>query len=140
MAFWLAKARPNGTPVYPVSHRGVIKDPAAHALDLADHVVIMGYRNIVTGPTGIISLVRPTVTQAATSRARVFVGIKMADIGPKSETFHGLTEPAMMNALAEVDRAFRPHRGYAGLAFFMYHAFSNMPAQSPLSPARAAGQ
>ena len=35
--------------------------------------------------------------------------------------------PEMMQALLPVEEAFALHRGYAGLAFFMYEAFRAMP-------------
>ena len=51
----------------------------------------------------------------------------MADIGPKLESFYGQTESQMMASLQTVDETYRPHPGYAGLAFFMYEAFKTMP-------------
>ncbi len=87
----------------------------------------MSYRGIAEGRNGIIALVAKTIEHADTCNAKVFVGVKMADIGPKMETFYGQTETQMMTALKTVDDTYHPHPGYAGLAFFMYEAFKIMP-------------
>ena len=86
----------------------------------------MLYRGKVEGPNGMISLVSRTIASADASKAKVFVGAKMADIGPKMETFFGQTETQMMQSLAAVDETYRPNPSYAGLAFFMYEAFKTM--------------
>ena len=127
IVFWLDKMNPDGSPVYPVTFRGVKKDPAKHLLDVVDHVAIMSYRDTAEGRNGIISLVGKTIDYADTTKARVFVGVKMADIGPEKESFFGQTETQMIAALKPVEETFRPHPGYAGLAFFHYEAYKVMP-------------
>lgn len=127
IVFWLDKTKPDGMSVYPVTFRGITKDAAKHLLDAVDNVGIMSYRDTAEGRNGILALVEKTITYADTARGRVFVGVKMADIGPKNEGFFGQTEPQMMAKLRPVDDTFCPHRGYAGLAFFMYEAFKMMP-------------
>jgi hypothetical protein len=127
IVFWLDKVKPDGSAVYPVTFRGVTKDAAKHLLDLVDNVGIMSYRNTATGRNGINTLVERTITYADTARGKAFVGVKMANIGPATESFYGRTEPEMMQALLPVEEAFALHRGYAGLAFFMYEAFRAMP-------------
>ncbi len=127
IVFWLDKTNPEGQPVYPVTFQGVTKDAAKHLLDVVDHVAIMSYRSNAEGQNGIIALTAKTIAYADTSKAKVFVGAKMADIGPKLESFYGQTESQMMRALQPVDETYRPHPGYAGLAFFMYEAFKTMP-------------
>lgn len=126
IVFWLDKTNADGSSVYPVTIGGVTKDPAKHLLDAVDHIAIMSYRSKVEGPNGMISLVARTIASADASKAKVFVGAKMADIGPEMETFFGQTEAQMMTALTAVDETYRPHPGYAGLAFFMYEAFKTM--------------
>lgn len=126
IVFWLDKVNADGSAVYPVTFNGVTQDPAKHLLDAVDHIAIMSYRSKVEGPNGMLSLVARTIASADASKARVFVGAKMTDIGPKMETFFGQTEAQMMEALARVDDTYRPHPGYAGLAFFMYEAFKTM--------------
>ena len=127
IVFWLDKMKPDGAPVYPVTFRGKTKDAAKHLLDVVDNVGIMSYRNASEGRNGMIQLVANTIAYADTARGRAFVGVKMADIGPKMETFFGQTETEMMKALRPVDETYGSHRGYAGLAFFMYEAFKIMP-------------
>jgi hypothetical protein len=133
VVFWLDKLKPDGTPAYPVTYRGVTKDAAKHLLDVVDNVGIMSYRNTAEGKGGIIALVARTTAYADTVKAHAFVGVKMADIGPKMETFFGRSEEEMMTTLKSVDEAYRDHPGYAGLAFFMYEAFKVMPAK-PAAP------
>lgn len=126
IVFWLDKTTPEGKPAYPVIFQGIAKDAAKHLLDCVDHVAIMSYRDTAEGKNGIISLVAKTIAYADTTKAKVFVGAKMANIGPKMEGFYGMTEAQMMSALKAVDDAYTPHPGYAGLAFFMYEAFKTM--------------
>ena len=126
IVFWLDKTKPDGGEVYPVAFHGVTKDAAKHLLDFVDQVAVMSYRDTAEGPNGIIALVAKTIAYADTHSARVFVGAKMADIGPKMESFYGKTEAQMMTALQPVDATYRSHPGYAGLAFFMYEAFKTM--------------
>jgi hypothetical protein len=131
VVFWLDKLKPDGTPAYPVTYRGVTKDAAKHLLDAVDNIGIMSYRNTAEGKGGIIALVAKTIAYADTVKAHAFVGVKMADIGPRMETFFGRSEEEMMTTLKSVDEAYRSHPGYAGLAFFMYEAFKVMPAKAP---------
>lgn len=127
IVFWLDKTTPEGKSAYPVTFEGVTKDAAKHLLDCVDHVAIMSYRDTAEGKNGIISLVSQTIAYADTTKAKVFVGAKMADIGPKMEGFYGRTETQMMASLKAVDDTYTSHPGYAGLAFFMYEAFKIMP-------------
>ncbi len=127
IVFWLDKTNAEGKTVYPVSYQGVMKDAAKHLLDVVDHVAIMSYRDTAEGQNGIVPLVAKTIAYADTCKAKVFVGVKMADIGPKMESFYGRTEAQMMAALLPVDETYRTHPGYAGIAFFMYEAFKTMP-------------
>lgn len=127
IVFWLDKTTPEGKSAYPVTFQGVAKDAAKHLLDCVDHVAIMSYRDTAEGKNGIIALVAKTIAYADTTKAKVFVGAKMANIGPKMEGFYGKNEAQMMSALKAVDDTYTPHPGYAGLAFFMYEAFKIMP-------------
>ncbi len=127
IVFWLDKTKTNGSPVLPVTYRGATKDAAKHLLDVIDNVGIMSYRDTAEGRNGINAIVEKTITYADTAKGRAFVGVKMANIGPKMESFFGQTEQAMMKALQPVDETYGPHRGYAGLAFFTYEAFRAMP-------------
>ncbi|MDB6004334.1 MAG: hypothetical protein JWR15_1321 [Prosthecobacter sp.] len=126
IVFWLDKTNAEGQSVYPVTFQGVTKDAAKHLLDVVDNVAIMSYRNTAEGRNGIVPLVAKTIAYADTGKAKVFVGVKMADIGPKMETFYSQTEAQMMTALQPIDETYRSHPGYAGLAFFMYEAFKTM--------------
>ena len=129
ITFWFDKANADGSPVYPVTFRGVTKDATKHLLDLADNVGIMSYRDKATGPNGIVSLVEKTIRYADTVKGKAYVGIKMAPIGPAMEGFYGQTEQAMLKALEPIQAAFANDRGYAGLAFFMYGAYREMKAE-----------
>ena len=127
IVFWLDKTSADGQAAYPVTFHGVTKDAAKHLLDVVDHVAIMSYRNTAEGRNGIIELVAKTIEYADTCKAKAFVGVKMADVGPRMESFYGQSEAQMMTALQPVDESFRLRPGYAGLAFFMYEAFKTMP-------------
>ncbi|GEP43389.1 hypothetical protein BGE01nite_26800 [Brevifollis gellanilyticus] len=126
IVFWLDKANADGSAAYPVTFNGVTKDPAKHLLDVVDHVAIMSYRGKAEGRNGIIPLVSKTIASADATKAKVFVGVKMADIGPKMEGFFGQTETQMMKAVAPIDETYRSHASYAGLAFFTYEAYKTM--------------
>lgn len=127
VTWWFDKANAAGTAAYPVTFRGVTKDATKHLLDLAENIGIMSYRNTTTGRNGITALVSRTITYADTAHGRAFIGVKMADIGPPSEGFYGSTEEAMMKALQPLKETYADHRGYAGIAYFMYEAFKEMP-------------
>lgn len=130
IVFWLDKTMPDGTPVYPVTFQGITKDPTQHLLDLVDHVGIMSYRNKAEEKNGIIPLTQRSITSADHARGRAYVGVKMADIGPKNESFFGQSEAAMNAELQKIDEAYRGHRGYAGIAFFMYSAYQRMAKEA----------
>ena len=129
IVFWLDKVKEDGSAAYPVKHRGVVKDAAKHLLDFVDHVGIMSYRDHVEGKNGILSLVMKTIEYADTAKGKAYVGVKMADIGPSSEGYFGRSEEEMQADLKKVAEVCGPHRGYAGIAYFMYEAYRAMPAK-----------
>jgi hypothetical protein len=129
VVFWLGKTDPDGSPVYPVTVGGKMADPEAHLLRIVDHLALMSYRSFAQGKNGIIELVRKTVERADQTKCRVFVGVKMADIGPPLETFFGKTEREMQAAVAAIERAFEGHASYAGVSYFMYAAYREMPRE-----------
>jgi hypothetical protein len=125
IAFWLDKVKSDGSPAYPVTFHGVTKDATRHLLDMVDNLGVMGYRGKAEGTNGLIEIVRRTMAYADTVKPgrKVFVGVKMADIGSRNESFFGRTEQEMDMELRKVDDAFQQNPGYAGLAFFMYSAY-----------------
>lgn len=129
IVFWLDKVKGNGSPVYPITLHGVTKDAAKHLLDVVDHVAIMSYRDKAEGSNGIIDIVGRTLAYADTEtvRGRAFIGVKMADIGPQMESFFGRTEQDMDAEVRKIQAAYAGHRGYAGIAYFMYAAHRAMP-------------
>ncbi len=129
IAFWFDKTRADGTPVYPVTFRGVTTDAPRHLLGFVDNLCSMSYRGEVEGRNGMIALVARSIASADQAKGRVFAGVKMANIGPRMESFYGRTEQEMDAELRKVDAAYRTHRGYAGLAYFMYAAFKAMPRE-----------
>jgi len=129
ITFWFDKTNSEGEATYPVTFKGVTKDATKHLLDVADNVGIMSYRNTAVGKNGIISLVTRTIDYADTAKGKAYVGVKMAEIGPPMEGFFSQTEAAMQEALKPVRQGFAGHRGYAGIAYFMYGAYREMPAK-----------
>jgi len=127
ITFWFDKTKPDGTPVFPVTFCGVTADPTQHLLGLADHLALMSYRGAAEGKNGLIGIVARSIAAADAAKGRVFVGVKMAKIGPGNESFYGRTEQEMMTELRKVDAAYSEHPGYAGIAYFMYGAFKAMP-------------
>ncbi len=128
ITFWFDKTKDDGSPAYPVTFHGVTKDATKHLLDMADNVAVMGYRDHAEGSEWT-RWSEPTwaIDYADHAKGKVFVGVKMADIGPKKESFFGRTEPEMLAELQKVDAAYEKHPGYAGIAFFMYSAYKKMP-------------
>lgn len=127
IVFWLDKVKAAGTPVYPVTFRVITKDVAKHLPDVVDQVGITSCHDRAEGRNGIIALVQRTIAYADTARGRAFIGVKMADIGPKREGFFGHTEQAMDAEVRKVESAYAGHCGYAGPAYFMYEAYKAMP-------------
>jgi len=126
LVFWLNKSGPDGSPAYPVEVSGLTKDPTAFLLDLVDQVAIMSYRDTTEGRNGIVALVAETIRQADTTKAKVYVGVKMAPIGSAKESYFGRREADMWTDLQRVEEAYQSHPGYAGMAFFHYGAFRMM--------------
>jgi hypothetical protein len=127
IVFWLDKTLADGSPVYPVLYRGTTRDPVQHLLGMVDHVAIMSYRGTVEGRNGTISLVQRTIAQADESKAEVFIGVKMAKIGPAMESYFGRSEAEMQADLQRLEAVYRPHASYAGVAYFMHEAYKIMP-------------
>lgn len=91
----------------------------------------MSYRDRAEGSNGIIDIVARTLAHANidTVKGRALIGVKMADIGPQMETFFGRTEQEMNAEVRKIGAAYGAHRGYAGIAYFMYEAYRAMPQQ-----------
>jgi len=136
IVFWLDKLNAEGTPMYPILHGGVIQDPVKHLFGIVDHVAIMSYRGTVEGRNGSIALVERTIDHADVTSAEVFVGVKMAKIGPAMESYFGRTEAEMQADLQRVESVYRPHASYAGIAYFMHEAFKVMPQRAPAGSSR----
>jgi hypothetical protein len=130
IAFWFDKVKEDGTPAYPVTFRGTTKDATKHLLDMVDNLGLMSYRAKAEGSNSIISIVERSIAYADTAKGRAFVGVKMANVGAKMESFFGRTEQEMNAELRKVDETYGSHRGYAGIAFFMYSAYKVMPQQN----------
>jgi hypothetical protein len=126
VVFWLGKKDADGSAAYPVRLEGVEADAEVHLLGLVDHLALMSYRGFAEGRNGVIELVRGTMARADHGRAKVFVGLKMASIGPPLEGFHGRSEAEMQQAVAAIEGAFGEHANYAGVAYFMYSAYREM--------------
>ncbi len=123
IAFWLDKVKSDGSPAYPVTFHGVTKDATKHLLDMVDNLGVMGYRGKAEGPNGLIDIVRRTMAYADAVKPgrKVFVGVKMADIGSRNESFFGKTEQGMDEELRKVDDAFQDTSGLCGTGVF--HVF-----------------
>jgi hypothetical protein len=126
LVFWLNKTDPDGLPEYPVALHGQTKDPMAFILDLVDRVAIMSYRDTTEGRNGIVAIVAPTLSQAGFTKAKVYVGVKMAPIGSAKESYYGRSEAEMWSDLKSVDEAYGTQPSYAGMAFFHYESFQEM--------------
>jgi hypothetical protein len=124
--FWLGKTKADGTPAYSVTYQGVTKDPEAHLLDVMDEFALMSYRGFAEGRNGIIDLVSRTVERAGPSHARVFVGIKVAPIGPPLETFYGRGEKELERAVTAINDRFAADHNFEGVAYFHYSAFRTL--------------
>lgn len=107
MVFWLGKKNEDGAPAYPVKFEGMAGDAEMHLLGLVDQLALMSYRSSAEGRNGVIELVQGTIERADQAHAKVFVGLKMAKIGPPLETFYGRGEGDMQQAVSAIDRAFR---------------------------------
>ncbi|MBI3879772.1 MAG: hypothetical protein HY301_06870 [Verrucomicrobia bacterium] len=142
LPFWFDKPADDGSTRWPVTLNGRTQDATKHLGDLADNVVLMSYRNTAEGKNGLVALTERTVKDTAARRAKVFVGVKMADIGPRMETFFGRTAKEMETETAKVTNAFGSERGFGGIAYFHYKAFREMVAgkTSPAVPKSGEGK
>lgn len=126
LPFWFDKPSDDGSTRWPVTLNSHTQDATKHLCDLADNVALMSYRNTAEGKNSLIALTGQTVKNAATRRAKVFVGVKMADIGPRMETFFGRTAKEMDAETTKVMSAFSKERAFGGIAYFHYRAFREM--------------
>jgi hypothetical protein len=127
ITFWFNKTQDDGSPVFPVTFRGVTADSTTHLLGFVDNLGVMSYRRSAEGKNGTIAIVERSIAAADHAKGRIFVGVKMAHIGPANESYFGQTEEQISADLSKIDRAYSGHRGYAGIAYFMYSAFKAMP-------------
>ncbi len=69
----------------------------------------MGYRGSAEGSNGLIAITAKTIEQANHAHGRAYIGVKMANMGGKAESFHGQTESEMLIELNKVNAAFASH-------------------------------
>lgn len=122
--WWQVKDEATGEPVSVSTFQGVRKSATEHLLAMVDNVGIMAYRNVPTGPQGIVSLALETLDSAdRISQARVFVGLETEKISegvPENTTFANKSLKELQEALAIVDRVFIGRPSFAGVAVHSY--------------------
>src|SRR5688572_23836793 len=116
--WWQSIDAATGQPVSITTFHGVRKTATEHLLTMVDNVGIMAYRNVATGPQGIVSLALDTLEQAdSIGHADVFVGIETEKISegvPESVTFARKSIRDLRTAVDIVEHVFVGRPSYAG--------------------------
>lgn len=116
-----------------IEWHGETKWLADHVQDISDYVSIMDYRDIASGPSGIIKGGQGEVDYATEigKDDSLVIGVETMDYGstgdPESCTFNEECRTWMESVLADVVDAFSSEAGYGGIAVHYYGSFRALP-------------
>jgi hypothetical protein len=79
-------------------------------------VVVMAYRNTVTGSNGTEDLANPNVVEADGTATKVIIAQETGDVQPSYVTFYGLTKQDLYNALVAITNYFDQDSSFGGVA------------------------
>jgi len=132
--WWQSIDAATGQPVSITTFHGVRKTATEHLLTMVDNVGIMAYRNVATGPQGIVSLALDTLEQAdSIGHVDVFVGIETEKISegvPESVTFARKSIRDLRTAVDIVEHVFVGRPSYAGVAVHRYVSMRDLEQRS----------
>ncbi|MGQ9630268.1 MAG: hypothetical protein ACUVXI_08135 [bacterium] len=123
--FWYEESSPS----YSLEWKGREGAVSFHALDIADGVVVMAYRNRTGGDDGIVRHVRDEIEYAGGIGKRVYVGLETQMSEERQITFYGMGMRALEDAMELVGRVFSESPGFAGFAIHTYESFREMAGE-----------
>ncbi|HVN26158.1 MAG TPA: hypothetical protein VMT99_00700 [Candidatus Paceibacterota bacterium] len=109
-----------GVADYPFNHvvRALGALPAG-----SGRVMVLAYRNVVTGGGGSVALAGDEVRAADGTGVQVIVAQEAGDVSPRSITFFGMSKDDLYGATAAIDGAFANDASYGGIAVDYLQAF-----------------
>lgn len=114
-------------PTMSIPWRGVTKPASFHALDHADSIAVMDYRNFTQGDNGSIRLVRNEMEYAEAIGKRVWVGQEtQAELEPSYVTFAEVGWKVMQEEMAKIVQAYSHSPAFAGIAVHHYVSFKKL--------------
>ncbi|MDR3548860.1 MAG: hypothetical protein P4M11_11445 [Candidatus Pacebacteria bacterium] len=104
-----------------VSFNGTTKYPYNHLLDIlqqkpGSYLIVMAYRNSVTGSDGSEALADTEVKEADGYSSKVIVAQETGDVPPSYVTFYGLTKQDLYTALTAITGYFDADASFGGVA------------------------
>ncbi len=122
--FWYDEGKtPDGTGFY-VNFDNKKLPVIEHFIRLCDNVGIMDYRNMATGPDGIIAHGSGEVMTATKLKKKsIFIGVETLNIEPAKITFYNHTKKDLWKELKLVYEKFKDNKGFRGFAIHCYRCY-----------------
>ncbi|GAA4433621.1 hypothetical protein GCM10023169_40680 [Georgenia halophila] len=106
---------------------------ARHVIDTTDYISLMDYRDVATGPAGIIPQAQHEIDYAAAVGKEVMIGVETDQLSasgdPEVITFQEEGRTAMEAELAQVYAAFESSPSFLGVAVHHYDSARALPSR-----------
>lgn len=114
-------------PAYRIQWRDRVLPPSHHALEVADYITVMAYRNYAQGTEGVIQLAQKEVAYAEQAGKTVIVGQEtQPDLFPADITYGGKGRDYWWGEVAKVTTAFRGRKSFGGVAVHHYDSYRKL--------------
>lgn len=90
-------------------------------------VIVMAYRNFVSGPNGSITLSTPEIQYADNSHVKVLVAQETGPVQPSYVTFNSLSRSDLFAAIEAIDQSFASNPSFAGVSINYLDTFLSLP-------------
>ncbi|WP_214106643.1 Ig-like domain-containing protein [Acrocarpospora catenulata] len=114
-----------------ITWHGKTQNCARHVIDTTDYISLMDYRDVATGPSGIIAHAEDEIGYAASTGKKVMIGIETDQISatgdPEKISFQEEGRTAMESELGQVYAAFAGSPAFLGVAVHHYDAYRKLP-------------
>jgi hypothetical protein len=102
-----------------------------HALDIADQIIIMDYRNFADGDNGSVLLAKNEINYAGTIGKKAYIGQETGrKLEPDYITFGGTNADYMEKQLGKIVKAYAGNPGFAGIAIHHYISYKRLLRES----------
>ncbi len=108
------------------SYRSRAGTLAEQVAERVDALVVMAYRDKVTGADGITALARGEISIASRTNKVALIALQTAADALDKLTFYEEGERALDAAIADVERAFADQPGFGGVAVHHYRAYRDL--------------